>query len=278
MLDGLRYWWFRLVSALRWYGRARTRYDVHSPFLSQFLREVVYDDRAYHAFGVVGELRRYWRTQRQRVPLLRLGAPSRTTSASERTAASLVSSNAIGDAAGRLLFRLALWLQPQRIVELGTNAGLSTLYLHLADTRVRLETVEGNPAVAELARISFRRAGASAYLHPFTATFADWLRDRPTPPAGRLLAFIDGDHRHQPTLNYVRALLREADDESVIVVADIHWSAGMERAWAELQNMPRVTASLDTYHFGILFLRPELRGPHLRLIRTRWKPWRVGFF
>ncbi|WP_116125896.1 O-methyltransferase [Lewinella sp. IMCC34183] len=275
-----RYWWFRVTSALRWYGRARTRYDVHSPFLSDFVRRVPYDDRDFHAFVRIKELRAFWRTQRQLIPLRELGAPSRTTSADRRTAASLVASNAIDDPSGRLLFRLVLWLRPDRILELGTNAGVSTLYLHLADTRIPLQTVEGNPDVAALARTSFERVGVSAALQPHTGTFEEWFTAAEKGPAApdRLLAFLDGDHRRLPTLAYVERLLERADNESVIVVADIHWSPEMEDAWAELKSLTRVTASLDVYHFGLLFLRPELNGPHLTLIRTRWKPWRVGFF
>ncbi|WP_168797551.1 O-methyltransferase [Neolewinella litorea] len=278
MGDRLRYWFFRLTSALRWYLGASTRYDVHSPFLTGFVREVYRDDRVYYAFSRIAEIRAYWRQQRQTVGLMQLGAPSRTTTARQRTAASLVSTNAIDDRCGRFLFRLTLWLRPERIVELGTNAGISTLYLHLADTRTPLLTVEGNGEVAALARTTFTRAAATAEVRSFTATFTDWLsRDLPTEPA-RVLAFLDGDHRYGPTLDYVQRLLDTATDESIIVVADIHWSPGMERAWAELRQHPRVTASVDVYHFGLLFLRPELRGPHLSLIRTRFKPWRIGFF
>ena len=278
MLASVRYWLFRLAAALRWYLRARTRYDVHSPYLSGFVREVYSDDRKYHAFYLVQQLRRYWSKQQQVVNLRSLGAPSRTGSSNARTAANLVRSNAIGRREGELLFRLALWLRPEQIIELGTNAGISTVYLHAADTRTPLQTVEGNPEVAALARETFRRAGVSERVQASTATFAEWLsRSPPTPPT-RLLAFVDGDHRYQPTLDYVEQLLQRANDESVIVVADIHWSPGMERAWQELQGHPRVTAAVDTYHFGLLFLRPELNGPKLALIPTRYKPWRVGFF
>ncbi len=274
----LAYWWFRLTSAIRWYLRARTRYDVHSPFLSRFAREVYHDDRRYHVFGLVAQVRRYWRGRRELVQLHSLGASSRTTTRTHRTASSLVSTNAITRRSGELLFRVALWAQPARIIEFGTNAGISTLYLHGADTRTPLFTVEGNPEVAELARETFRRAGTSPALRPAVATFAQWLEQHPKAAAGRLLFFLDGDHRYAPTLAYVDHMLESCAEESVLVVADIHWSPEMERAWEQLKLRPRVTASVDTYHFGLLFLRSELNGPHLTLIPTRYKPWRVGFF
>ncbi|CAH1001725.1 hypothetical protein LEM8419_02631 [Neolewinella maritima] len=278
MRSFLTYWSFRLTAALRWYAAACTRYDVHSPHLSAFVREVYADDRRYHAFDLVRSLRRYWSKRREQISLQSLGAASRTTHRSQRTAASLVRTNAIGARSGHLLFRLALWLRPERIVEFGTNAGISTVYLHAADTRTPLYTIEGNAQVAALATETLRKAGATAAIRPSVSTFADWLARHGDLPTARLLAFIDGDHRYQPTLDYVDCLLRQATEESVIVVADIHWSAGMERAWRELVQHERVTASVDTYHFGILFLRPELNGPHLSLIPTRFKPWRVGFF
>lgn len=275
----LSYWWFRLRSALRWYVAASTRYDVHSPLLTEFVEEVWRDDRYYHAFGLARSIRKYWRGRPGRVKLLSLGAPSKTTSHDERSVSSLVATNAIDDDCGRFLFRLALWRRARRILEFGTNAGISTLYLHAADTRARLDTVEGNPAVAKLAAETLRKAGASPQVKQHVGLFADWLRDRDSAPETPLdLFFLDGDHREQPTLAYVKALLPERMQRSVFVIADIHWSAGMERAWEQLKKLPEVTASVDVYHFGLLFFEPGVNGPHISLIRTRFKPWRVGFF
>ncbi len=279
MSDTLSYWWFRCRSALRWYAGASTRYDVHGPFLWSFVREVYADTRYYHAFGVIGEIRNFWSTQRRcKVDVQQLGAPSRTTSRNSRSASSLVADNAIGDREGRLLFRLALWTKARHLLEFGTNAGISSLYLHLADTRATLHTVEGNPAVAALARTTFERSPVSERLHPYRALFQEWLEEHLPGLPAQDLVFIDGDHRYQPTLDYVRQLLPKLTETSVVVVADIHWSPGMERAWNELRAWPEVTASVDTYHFGFLFFRPELNGEQLSLIRTRYKPWRVGFF
>ena len=277
MPGSIAYWFFRLTSAARWYLNARTRYDVHSPRLNEFIREVYRDRRYYHAFTKIAKLRKFWKTQGRQVKLQSLGAASKTTSRDRRSAASLVATNAIADGSGRFLFRLALWLQAKHILEFGTNAGISTLYLQEADTRAKISTVEGNPEVAALARETFRRAGYD--LLPFEDRFDRWLqRHPPSVDEPYDLVFIDGDHRYQPTLDYIAALLPARTSRSVFVVADIHWSADMERAWADLQRLPEITASIDTYHFGLLFFDPALTGPHLALIPTRYKPWRLGFF
>lgn len=278
MAGAISYWTFRLGSTLRWYAGAKTRYDVHSPHLHEFIHDVYRDRRSYHAFDVIRAVRKTWSKSSDRVTLQDLGAPSRTTRSRTRSAAGLVASNAIGEEEGKFLFRLVLWLQPERVVEFGTNAGISTLYLHLADTRTPLYTVEGNAEVAGLAEASFARAGVSPQLRAFTSTFTDWIARLPFGGKKRTLFFLDGDHRYRPTLDYVRHMLPLATSESVFVIADIHWSEEMESAWQELKQLPEVTASIDTYHFGVLFFRPELNGPHLALTPTRTKPWRVGFF
>ena len=319
MKTPLSYWLFRATSAIRWYLGASTRYDVHSPRLVEFINEVWRDDRHYHAFDLVRSVREYWRRKAGRVKLRSLGAPSKTTSKTERSVSSLVATNAIDDDCGRLLFRLAVWLRARHLIEFGTNAGISTLYLHAADTRATLHTVEGNPDVAALARETFDRAGVGPGLKPYVGLFNDWLfkhakelrpsttptsretnrptdqqtnrptnqrtnrptdqqSNRPQSPPPLDLFFLDGDHRHQPTLDYVSALMPLRSESAVFVVADIHWSEGMERAWEELKTWPEVTASVDTYHFGLLFFQPGMDGPHVSLVPTKWKPWRLGFF
>jgi predicted O-methyltransferase YrrM len=294
----LKYWLFRATSAVRWYLGASTRYDAHSPHLVEFIREVYRDDRHYHAFDLIASVRNYWRGRPGTVKLQSLGASSKTTSKNERTVKSLVATNAIDDDCGRFLFRLALWVRAKSIIEFGTNAGISTLYLHAADTSATLHTVEGNADVAALARETFAKGGAGPGLHPHVGIFTEWLRAHgPKPQAADPLTkrglkrstnqpanepldlfFLDGDHRYQPTLDYVKALLPSRSKNAVFVIADIHWSEEMERAWEELKEFPEVTASIDVYHFGLLFFKEGISGPHISLISTRFKPWRLGFF
>ncbi len=288
MQNRLSYWLFRLTSSLRWYLGARTSAEINHPRLVSFICDVYEDDRHYHAFQLIRSVRGYWRRKSGRVRLQALGAPSKTTTKRERSVSSLVATNAIAAREGRLLFRLAIWVEAKHLLEFGTNAGISTLYLHAANTQAHLDTVEGNPAVAALAQETFARAGVGIGLHAHVDLFKDWLQKYPQgvlhtgsvaragaeghPPLD--LFFLDGDHREKPTLDYVRALLPRAAPNSVFVIADIHWSPGMERAWSALKAFPEVQASLDLYHFGLLFFDPELQGTHLSLIRTLYKPWR----
>lgn len=283
----LAYWIFRWRSFCRWYAQAKTRYDLHAPFMADFAAAVLRDKRYFHGFGLVAQLRKYWARQSGEVPILSLGAPSKVSGARQRRIRDLVKKSAVPSSCGNLLFRTALWAQahkssreaPVFLLELGTNAGISTLYLHYANRRAQLHTIEGNPAVAALAQQTFQVARCYDTLRQHVGTFAEVL-PRVLPQIPHLdLLFIDGDHRFEGTLQYLRACLPKAQENSVFIVADIHWSEDMEKAWEAAKTLNGVTASLDVYHFGLLFFKQGISPQqHLAYVATRWKPWRVGFF
>ncbi|MGB3546205.1 MAG: class I SAM-dependent methyltransferase [Saprospiraceae bacterium] len=238
------------------------------------------DRRPYYAFEQIARLRRHLRRQTVHIPTEDHGAGSLIAPGrSERRLGHLVRGSAVGKRTGEQLFRLAAWLRPTTSLELGTNAGLSSLYLHLPDRRTDLHTIEGNPYLAAVARDNFSRLRAGANLHQHVGTFSEVL-DYLLPTIERLdLVFIDGDHRHAPTVEYVRRCLTRSGSDTVIVLSDIHWTAEMEAAWAEVRRLPGITASLELWQHGLLFLRPEFREPvHLALVPFWWKPWRMGFF
>jgi hypothetical protein len=73
------------------------------------------------------------------------------------------------------------------------------------------------------------------------------------------LAYVDGNHRLQPTLNYLEQLLQKKSATSIFVFDDIHWSAEMETAWQTIQQHPEVRYTIDLFFLGIVFFRPEFK-------------------
>ncbi|MCW3106757.1 MAG: class SAM-dependent methyltransferase, partial [Segetibacter sp.] len=70
-------------------------------------------------------------------------------------------------------------------------------------------------------------------------------------------AFIDGNHRKEPTIRYFEQLLTKATEYSVFIFDDIHWSEGMEEAWKYIQKHPSVTLTIDLFFIGLVFFRKE---------------------
>jgi hypothetical protein len=71
------------------------------------------------------------------------------------------------------------------------------------------------------------------------------------------LLFIDGNHRKDATIRYVKQAMPKTHNDSIIVLDDIHWSEEMDEAWEEIKKLTEVKVSIDLFQFGILFFRQE---------------------
>ena len=76
------------------------------------------------------------------------------------------------------------------------------------------------------------------------------------------LIFIDGNHQKEATLNYFEILLSTTKNHSVFIFDDIYWSKGMTEAWESIKQHPKVTVSIDTFFWGMVFFRTEQVKEH----------------
>jgi predicted O-methyltransferase YrrM len=80
-------------------------------------------------------------------------------------------------------------------------------------------------------------------------------------------AFIDGNHRQEPTERYFHQLLTKINNDSILVFDDIHWSLEMEAAWETIKNHSAVSCSIDLFFIGIVFFRKEFKEKQHFVIR-----------
>jgi predicted O-methyltransferase YrrM len=158
----------------------------------------------------------------------------------------------------RLLFRLAYYLRPQVILEIGSSLGISTSYLASTNSAAKVITLEGCPNTANEAKKNFESLGLKN-VEIIVGNFGTILPDliHRLPAAGCQLVFFDGNHRKGPTLDYFKQCLGFAHNDSVFVFDDIHWSNEMEEAWEEIKLHPEVTVTIDLFFLGIIFFRKE---------------------
>lgn len=159
----------------------------------------------------------------------------------------------------RILYRLGKETGAKTIVELGTSLGISTSYLASLNNGTKVYTFEGTHLLTQYARVVFSSLNLSnieLIEGNFDVTLPEILKDLPEVN----LSFIDGNHSYASTKKYFDWIIHKSKEESVIVMDDIYWSQGMNRAWKEIIKHPRVTASIDMYKFGIVFLNPKASG------------------
>ncbi len=233
-------------------------YGIHSPFVYEFVKKVLNDARPYEAYPRVENLRKQLLKDTTLLEIRDLGAGSALGASKIRSVRDLARHAAKPRRLGQLLFRIARYYQPGTMLELGTSLGLSSMYLAIAAPEARLLTIEGADSVAAVAAANFRSMGM-ANVELITGDFGGSL------PAAlaRLktvdLAFIDGNHRLEPTLRYFNLLLERATPSSVLIFDDIHWSGEMEAAWKTIRQDPRAKLTIDLFFIGLVFLQDEFK-------------------
>ena len=233
-------------------------HGVHSPFVFDFITNVLNDQRFFYAYDRVEHLREAALHNNASLDVLDHGAWSSVIPSRYRKVKDIARWSLKPPKYARLLFRMVNYYQPGTIIELGTSLGITTAYLALANTAAKVYTFEGAPAIADIARQHFDRLGLSN-IHLTEGNFDDTLR--PTlAKAGRAdFVFIDGNHRREPTLRYFNWLLPYAQPGSLFVFDDIHWSTEMEEAWEAIRLHPAVTCSIDLFFVGIISFSPDFK-------------------
>jgi predicted O-methyltransferase YrrM len=182
----------------------------------------------------------------------------------KNTIAGMTRTVSVNARVGRLIFHLAKYLRPPVILELGTALGLSTMYLALGYPDAKVLTVEGNTQMAEMAGNSFKQYG----LHNITLinrSFDEAIPELISRLPDNYMAFIDGNHSMDCTLQYYRWFASAPATTCTLVFDDIRWSAGMMKAWKIMQENETEGLMVDLFHQGIIFRGRGCRGQKIRL-------------
>ncbi|MCS6917845.1 MAG: class I SAM-dependent methyltransferase [Chitinophagales bacterium] len=221
------------------------------------IRHQIFDDRHFYAFEPIEQLRHQLLNDHRPIEAEGWGAGSRVPGR-KMTVAKVARTSLLPPRYARLLFRLCLHYRCERVLELGTSLGLTTLYLAAVRSGIRIVTVEGNPQLAALASEHFRMM-KTENIHMINGTFSEVL-------PGVLqsfvpdLVFMDGDHRSERLLDYYHLMLPHLDPRAILVVDDINWSADMQQAWKMLSAHDAVKQSVDLFRMGWLFFQPQASG------------------
>ncbi|MEO7394294.1 MAG: class I SAM-dependent methyltransferase [Chitinophagaceae bacterium] len=233
-------------------------HGTHSPFIFNFIRIVLNDKNIYPEYDKVENLRNQLLQNDTLLTISDFGAGSSISKSNQRTIASIAKNAAKPKKLAQLLFRIVKAYQPETIIELGTSLGITTSYLSLAKPTSKLITMEGANEVATVAKKNFENLALKNIIIQH-GNFDDILPKVIDQLSTVPFAFIDGNHRQQPTERYFQQFLSKAGNDSIFIFDDIHWSQEMEAAWATIKNHPEVRCTVDLFFIGIIFFRQEFK-------------------
>ena len=286
---------YRVSSWLKHQLTARNTggHGVHSPYLFEWVRMVMSDKNTYYVWDEIEEIRQEMLKDTRELEFVDYGSggplptsPSKGRSANMRRVCDIAKGSLARRKEAQLLARLVGWLgrplltSPSRggtgdeasedrkgltIVELGTSLGVTTAYLAAMDSRNKVVTYEGCPAVAEVARANWEKLGLSNIACVVGEITVDSLQLAVDRLSGIDVAFIDANHTYEATLTYFNALASRVHEKSVVVVDDIHYNEDMEKAWKAICADERVTTTMDLYRMGLVFFDKHYWRKHYKM-------------
>jgi predicted O-methyltransferase YrrM len=236
-------------------------HSLHSPFLFDLYTKVIKLEA--NAIPEIENLRLKLLDDQREIEVHDLGAGSTHQSGSKRKISDIAGTSMSDATFASLYLRLAKYCKAKTIVELGTCLGITTLYLAKANG-VRVYTFEGSENLCDIAELSFEFSSAKnieLIKGNIDSTLYTTLSRIPKID----LAFMDANHRYEPTLKYFETLLPKIHHGSIVVLDDIHDNPEMERAWRVISRHELVYVSIDLYRCGILFFDPSLNKQHVVL-------------
>lgn len=243
-----------------------TRYQIHSPFLYDFIGKVIRPCKRIDEGKNIEAIRKELLKNVNIILKTDFGAASGNDAKKvypitiKRIAATSLASRRN---AARL-FRLIRHIHAGNILEIGTSLGITTCYLALANPKAKIITLEGCPESCKIAWSNFDRLGIKN-IDLIEGRFEDTLV-KALDQLGQVdLVFIDGNHRKDAVLDYFSKCLDYAHNDTVFIIDDIHLTEDMEEAWKKVSRHEKVKVSIDLYFNGWIFFRKESSVQHFRL-------------
>jgi predicted O-methyltransferase YrrM len=223
-----------------------------------------YDKTNYEVYSQLKHYRTSLLKNKQSINITDFGAGSRLKSYNTRKIKDICKTSGTPLHRAKLLYRLVQYFKPNNVLELGTSLGIATQAMALGNPSAAITSIEGCPNVSAFAKqqlSEFHIKNSNLQNGTFTEVIPTLHKNSWD------MVFFDGHHNKNATLNYFETLVDKTHNDSIFIFDDIHWSKEMSDAWEIIQKHPKVTVTIDTFYWGLVFFRKEQLKEHF-IIRT----------
>ena len=236
---------------------AKSKHSAQSPFLYDFITKVVNQNSDDENCKEIEGLRKELCKSEDTIKITDYGAGSHVNKNKKRKIKDVAKNSAKNAKFGKLLYRIIQFYKPNNILELGTSLGISSLYLAKANQKSQVFTFEGCPETTNIAEQNFKKMNATN-INITVGNFNNTLKSELEKIKTIDLAFIDGNHQEKPTIDYFEKCLEYANNDTIFIFDDVHWSEGMENAWNYIKTHKKTTLTIDLFFVGVVFIKSEL--------------------
>lgn len=252
--------WFKIKSFIVFLLASKNKHGVHSPFVYDLVA------KCFNSHTNPAKMRAFYKIQKSlysnqnRITITDYGKGSSVFKSNERKVCDIAKIAGINKKKAALLLRIIDYFNPQNILEIGTSVGLGTSVLSIGNPEANIVTLEGCKNTADVAKEVFSKNhlnNIQLVVGNFKDTLSDVLKNKQFD-----LIYFDGNHQKEPTLQYFHQCLNTIHNNSIFIFDDINWSPEMQMAWQEIKNHPKVTVTINTFFWGMVFFRKEQKKQH----------------
>ncbi len=252
---------FQIKAYFNFLWHSKNQHGVHSPFVYSLVTKCFYDTKPKPDYNILKQYRNALLRNKNTIEVTDFGAGSRVFKSNTRQISKIAETAGITPKRAELLYRITDYFKPETILEIGTSLGLATSALSLGNPEAEIVTLEGCPETSGVAQKQFQKFNLTN-VEAVVTEFKNYFSETATKNCHWKLIYFDGNHSKQATLDYFELLLPTITNETVWIFDDIHWSEDMEAAWEIVKNHPKVTVTIDTFQWGLVFFRYEQEKEH----------------
>ncbi|MFK5879369.1 MAG: class I SAM-dependent methyltransferase [Flavobacteriaceae bacterium] len=254
---------FKITSYLQFLKKSTNQHGVHSPFVFDLITKCFYKKTTLTKLKLITDYRNDLLQNKNKVEITDFGKGSKVFKTNSREISKIATVAGISKKRSELIIRLVAYLKLNNILEIGTSLGIGTASMHIGNSKSTITTLEGCPQTLQVAKNQFKKFDFNSVDFvegQFKTTLPNCLKSKTYD-----LIYFDGNHQKQPTLEYFEQSLNAIHNDSVFIFDDIHWSKEMTEAWEEIKKHPKVTITIDTYFWGVVFFRKEQPKEHFTI-------------
>jgi len=255
--------WFKIRSFITYLLTSTNRHGIHSPFVYHLVTRCFNIKTNPSKMIAVNKIRKSLYSNHKSITITDYGKGSSVFKNNERKVSDIAKIAGISKKRSALLIGIIDYFNPVNILEIGTSVGLGTSVLSIGNPEAAIVTLEGCENTAQVAKKLFK-ANHLDNIQLVVGNFNDTLS--PVAKGKQFdLIYFDGNHQKNATLQYFNQCLETVHNDSIFIFDDINWSPEMQLAWEEIKNHSKVTMTINTFYWGIVFFRREQEKQHFTI-------------
>lgn len=251
---------FLIKEYFKYFHLKTDEHSLHSPFFYNFYLNIIKNNSYSKKWDEIENFRKALLKNETELKILDLGAGSKVENSSTRKIKSIARHSLSSSKFSQFIFRLIQDYNFENIIDLGTSFGITTAYMAKANPNTSIYTFEADPNALKIAKeVNINQGNIKFHEGDIGSLLPEMLHKSNSKID---LVYADANHTYEASIDYYNIIQPNLTSNSIYILDDIHWSAGMKKAWEELKLRKEVTSSIDLFDAGLLFFNSDFKKQH----------------